>query len=101
MWHCFNRIQEEIKFFGSKTIVGKTKRKRMKVLEGGGGLHKKQSGNLTISACNEAGGLFGAKMSETLWTVGTQLCRIGKVLERREALKSEEKRRDKKSRGSG
>lgn len=95
MWR--NRIQEEIKFFFCfKAIVGKTKRKRMEVLckKKKRRLHKKLSGNLTISVCNEASGLFGAKMSGTLWTVGTQLCRIGKVLERRKALK--EKRRDKK-----
>lgn len=51
---------------------------------------------MTISVCNEAGGLFGAKVSGALWAVGTRLCRIGKVVERRNALKFEEKRKVKK-----
>lgn len=46
--------------------------------------------------CNEAGGLFGAKVSGTLWVVGVRLCGIGKVVERKKALKSEEKRKVKK-----
>ena len=56
----------------------------------------KKSGNLTISVCNEAGGLFGAKVSRTLWVVGARLCGIGKVVERKKALKFEEKRKVKK-----
>lgn len=40
--------------------------------------------------------LFGAKVSGTLWVVGTQLCEIGKVVERRNTLKFEEKRKVKK-----
>lgn len=57
----------------------------------------KESGNLTISACNEASGLFGAKASGTLWVVGVRLCGIGEVVETRGALKSEgEKRKVKK-----
>lgn len=44
--------------------------------------------------------MFGAKMSGTLWMVGTELCRIGKVLERRKALKTEEKRERQESRGN-
>lgn len=47
-----------------------------------------KGGNLTICVCNEAGGLFG-----TLWVVGIRLCGIGKVVERRKALKFEEKRK--------
>ncbi len=56
----------------------------------------KKSGNLTISVCNEAGGLFGAKVSLALWVVGVRLCGIGKVVERKRALKLEEKRKAKK-----
>lgn len=59
-------------------------------------LHRKKSGNLTISVRNEAGGLFGAKVSRTLWVVGVWLCGIGKVVERKKALKCEEKRKVKK-----
>lgn len=51
----------------------------------------KKSGNLTISVCNEAGGLFGAKVSRALWVVGVRLCGIGKVARRKKALKSEGK----------
>lgn len=50
---------------------------------------KRKNGNLTISVCNEAGGLFGAKVSGTLWVVGVQLCGIGKVVEKKKALKFE------------
>lgn len=46
--------------------------------------------------CNEAGGLFGAKVSLALWVVGVRLCGIGKVVERKKALKLEEKRKVKK-----
>lgn len=56
----------------------------------------KKSGNLTISVCNEAGGLLGAKVSGALWVVGVRLCGIGKVVERKKALKFEEKRKVKK-----
>lgn len=52
----------------------------------------KKSGNLTISVCNEAGGLFGAKVSRALWVVGVRLCGIGKVARRKKALKSEGKK---------
>lgn len=55
-----------------------------------------KSGNLTISVCNEAGGLFGAKVSRALWMVGIQLCGIGKVVEKKKALKSEEESKVKK-----
>lgn len=55
-----------------------------------------KSGNLTISVCNEAGGLFGAKVSRVLWMVGIQLCGIGKVVEKKKALKSEEESKVKK-----
>ena len=56
----------------------------------------KKSGNLTISVCNEAGGLFGAKVSGALWVVGVRLCGIGKVVARKKALKFVEKRKVKK-----
>jgi len=56
----------------------------------------KKSGNLTISVCNEAGGLFGAKVSGALWVVGVRLCGIGEVVERKKALKSERKKKVKK-----
>lgn len=39
--------------------------------------------------CNEAGGLFGVSLA--LWVVGIRLCGIGKVVERKKALKFEEK----------
>ncbi len=45
------------------------------------------TGNLTINVCNEAGRLFGAKVSGTFWVAGVRLCGIGKVVERNEALK--------------
>lgn len=53
-----------------------------------------ESGNLTISLCNEAGGLFGAEASGALWVVGVRLCGIGKVVERKKALKFEEKSKE-------
>lgn len=67
-----------------------TKRvKRLHINEG----CAENSGNLTICVCNEAGGLFGAQVSGALWVVGIRLCGIGKVAERRKALKFEEKRK--------
>lgn len=53
---------------------------------------KKTSGNSTISACNEAGGLFGAKVSGTLRVVAVGLCGSGEAVERGgKALKLQEK----------
>lgn len=61
----------------------------------------KKNGNLTISVCNEAGGSLGAKVSGALWVVGVRLCGIGKVMERKKALKFEgKKKKSKESRGS-
>lgn len=53
---------------------------------------KKTSGNSTISARNEAGGLFGAKVSGTLRVVAVGLCGSGEAVERGgKALKLQEK----------
>lgn len=45
------------------------------------------SGNVTVSACNEAGGLFGAKVSGTGRLAAAGLCGFGKVGKERKALK--------------
>lgn len=37
------------------------------------------SGNVTVSVCNEAGGLFGAKVSGTGRPAAAGLCGFGKV----------------------
>lgn len=55
----------------------------------------KKEGNLAISLCNDAGGLFGTKMSGTLWVVGILLCGIGKVVERRKTLTTAQRRKGK------
>lgn len=61
---------------------------------------RKKSGNLTISVCNEASGLFGAKVSRALWVVGVGLCGIGKVVEEEESFEVWGRKKNKESRGS-
>lgn len=77
----------------NKRRLNKVCSKRTKERKGGKRkVADKESGNLTISACNEASGLFGAKASGTLWVVGVRLCGIGEVVETRGALKLEGKK---------